>query len=140
MAASITSLRQTIGGSRPSSAWHGKVIGHFEKTLEGTAQRRKPGPKQGAELSMACPELRNYADCFVRRLRPSAPITWFASLMGNGDDEHNVRQHFVHHGIGEAANQQPSKSAIAWGARLWGMKRTIEAPPYLIKEGLAKTR
>lgn len=59
-------------------------------------------------------ELRNYADGFVRRLRPPTPVAWFASLMGNCDDEHNVRQHFVHHSIGEAANQQPSKSAIAW--------------------------
>lgn len=77
------------------------------------AQGRNRGLKKRAGVSKVRPEPLGYADGFVRRLRPSVPVAWFATLMGNGDNEHSVRQHFVHNGIREAADQQPSKSAIA---------------------------
>jgi hypothetical protein len=82
---------------------------------------------------------RHFADGFVRRLRSSAPVTWFAPLMGNSYDEDRVWQDFVDHGIRKAADQQPPKSAVAGCARLRRMMRTIEGPTNLDKECLTKT-
>lgn len=90
----------------------------------------------GNRIDHSIPRLQ--CDAFVRRLRPSEPVTWFAPLMSNSYDEDRLRQNFVYHRIREAVDQQPSKLAVARSAGFRQMMRTIKAPANLGKERLAK--
>ena len=105
--------------------------------LKGKNWRNEKGGT--AQSRLAYLELWTFTYVLVEGLGSFAPITRFAPLMGNGDDEGTMRRDFIDDRVREPTQHQTPKPAVTGRARLRGMMHTVETTANLKKEVLSKT-